>query len=142
EVVVPRLRTVPEVPPSLRPIAAAMPVLRRGEVSHHGLEPDVDALRFIAGDGDLDAPVQVPRDRSVLQPLPEPAAHEREDVVPPVLLVIIRPCRQRLLEGAEPEEEVLRLLRDGGRAVNPASRLLPCERLEDTPAALATAPWG
>src|SRR5256712_10254481 len=90
EVVVPGLRIVPEVPPSVRCTVAAVPLPRRGEVSHHGLEPDIDPLRFVPGDWHLDAPVEVPRDRPIFQPLSEPASHEREHVMPPMLLVLDR----------------------------------------------------
>src|SRR5207245_4300364 len=106
--VVARLGIVPAVLPSIRLVAAAVPFSRRGQISHHGLEPDIDPLRLVAGNGDLDAPVQIAGDRPGLQTLPEPAPHEGEHVVPPMFLVLRGPLGGRLFERSEREEEVLR----------------------------------
>src|SRR5207249_1306974 len=81
-------------------------------------------------------------DRPVLQALAEPAPHEREHVMPPVLLVLRRPFRERLLERGEAEEEVLRLLRNRGGPVDPAPRVLELERIQDVPAVLALVATG
>src|SRR5437899_8477053 len=57
--------------------------------------------------------------------------------MPPMLLVLRSPLREGLLERAESEEEVLRLLGDRRRAVNLALRILQLERIEEPPAVLA-----
>src|SRR2546427_13149038 len=60
--------------------------------------------------------------------------------MPPVLFVLLRPLRERLLERAEPEEEGLRLLRDRRRPVGLASRVDQLERIKAFPTVLALVP--
>src|SRR2546426_12403070 len=62
--------------------------------------------------------------------------------MPPMLLVLRRPFRERLLECTQPEEEVLCLFRDGRRPVDIASRIFEFERIKDSPAVLALVPSG
>src|SRR5207247_10455055 len=102
-----------------------------------GLQPSLDPFRVASGDRDLDAPIQVPRDRSVLQAFPKPAAREGEHVMPPVLLVVRGPFRQGFLEGAEADEEMFRLLRNRRGPVDLALRILQLEGIEDPAAVLA-----
>src|SRR5438876_10024037 len=101
----PRLRIVPKVLPSFRLISAPVPFLRRGSVAHHGLEPDVDPFRFVSGYRELDAPIQVARDRSGLQAFTKPAAREGEHVMSPVLLVVRGLVRLGVLVGGEAADE-------------------------------------
>ncbi len=63
------LGVFPERLPGVRVALILGPLDRRREVTDHGLEPDVDPLRFEALDGHGDAPVDIARDRSVLEPL-------------------------------------------------------------------------
>ncbi len=79
----------------------------------------------------------MPQSRSRVIGRSEPAPHEGEHVVPPMFLVFRGPLGERLFERAEPEEEVLRLLRDGRRSVDPALRVLQLERIQEIPAVLA-----
>src|SRR5439155_9928 len=53
------------------------------------------------------------------------------------LLILRGPFREGLLERAESEEEVLRLVGDRRRAANLAHRVLQLERIEEPPAVLA-----
>src|SRR5207245_9123458 len=60
-----------------------------------------------------------------------------EHAVPPVFLAFRGPLGQRLFERAEPEEEVLRLFRDGRRSVDLALRIYQLERIQEIAAVLA-----
>src|SRR3972149_2253738 len=133
----PRGRVLPEVAPSLGPPRAAEPLLRRGEVAHDGLEPHVDPLRFEPGDGNLDAPVQVPGHGAILQALLDPASREADIVVPPVVLPGCGPILQAGLERAESEEEMVRLPRRGRGPVGPAAGVLQIEGVQEPRAVVA-----
>src|SRR5207245_6234266 len=88
EVVVLRGGVVPPLLPPVRlaPPPPALPACR--EVPHHGLEPHVDPLRFPLGarERELDPPVDVPGEGSVLETLVEPRSGELEDWVARVAL--------------------------------------------------------
>src|SRR5207247_10471528 len=142
EVVMTGLGIVPEVLPPVRCATATVPLLRRGQIAHHGLKPDVDPFRLVPGDRDLDAPVQIPGDRPILQPFLKPRAGEGSDMVPPVLLVLGGPLRQALLERAESEEEMLRLPRDRRRPVDLASGVEELEWMHQARAVVALIPPG
>src|SRR5207247_8372091 len=123
--------------PSIGSAAASIPFLRRGQISHDGLEPDVDPFRLVSGDRDFDAPLQIPRNGAVLETFVEPALGEGQDGEPPEFFVVEDPLLEAGFEGAEPEEEVGRLALLRGGAVDSASRSGQIARLPPV-AALAS----
>ena len=118
------LRVLPPLAPGIGRAAVLGPLDRRGEVADHRVEPDVDplvVLILVALERDRHSPVEVARDRARLQLLDE-VEREPPDVLPPVLLRL-DPGRQLLLERGQVEKEVLRLLEDGCRPVDPRTRV-------------------
>src|SRR4029079_2169214 len=98
----------------------------------------VDALvrvLRIAGDGDAHAPVQVTRDRTgthVVEQAPREVAGVRGTALPAVY-----PGLQRLREGGQVEEEVVRLPELGRRAVDLRARIDQVGRVELVAAVVA-----
>ena len=112
EVHVTAVVVVPPVAPTLIVALTLGPLLGGRQVADDGVVPDIDAL---AGtkvvDRELDAPVEIARDRPIEQPLlVDPTPHEVEDVVAPSLLVGEKRA-DPLREVGVPEVEVL-----GGRS--------------------------
>jgi len=108
EVVAPALRVFPELSPGLRVAALLGPLLGRRQVADDRLEPDVDALVLVALERNGYAPLDVAGDRSILKAFVEQAERPVEHGLAPMGLVV-QPLFKALVEGAQAEEEVLRL---------------------------------
>ncbi len=84
------------------------PAHRGREVATEGLEPDVDALVLVGGVviDPRDAPLDVARHGSVVEPFIEPALGELAHVGAPRVLGLVEPGIQAVLEVGEQEEGV------------------------------------
>ena len=136
EIVVPRGGVVPPLLPPLRGPPAPPVLPARGEVPHDRLEPHVDPLALPPRQGHLDAPIDVPRDRPVLEALLDPRLREGDHREAPVRLVG-DPRLQPVLECAQAEERVAGLPGNGGGSMDAAPRMDELERVEEASAVLA-----
>ncbi len=125
EVVGPRLRVVPPLPPPLGLAAAPGPLDGGGEVADDGVEPHVEPLARVvlpALERDRDPPVDVAAHRARAHVL-EQVLGELDDVGPPGArrLAPVEPLLEGAGEGGQVEEEVLGLDELGGLAVDLAA---------------------
>src|SRR3990170_725697 len=128
---------LPKITPALRLATALSPLLGGRQVADDVLEPDVDALAFVARQGDGDTPLQVTGDSAILQTLGKEAQREVEDVLAPVLFVTGQPVLELIVVGAEAQHEVLRVpyLRSG--AVKLAAAIQQVHGIEDVATVVA-----
>ena len=107
---------LPPIAPGLGVAAGPSPFLCRREVADDGLEPDVDPLTGTQiVDRQLDAPIEVPGDGTILKTLVDPTLGEVE-YVPAPTLAGAQPLPQPLGEIREPQVEVFGGTQFGGRA--------------------------
>src|SRR5262249_39730601 len=129
---------LPPVAPRIRRPPVRRPLDRGREVPDNSIEPDVDPLvraRLVAGNGYRHAPVEVPRDGSLLQ-LADEVQGETSDVLTPAVLAL-DPLRELVLERGKVEEEVLRSLEHRGRSVDPRPRIDEIRGIQLVPAVVA-----
>src|SRR5207248_4802924 len=136
--VVPRLGVLPPVFPRLRLAALRSPLDRRGQVTDHRVEPDVDLLVWVvlpARERSRHAPVEVARDRPLFE-----VAHELQrvlaDVGPPVL-VVLDPRGELGAERGQVEEEMLCLTKLDRRITAALVRIDEVGRVELVAAVVA-----
>ena len=106
EVVRPGVGVLPEILPGVGLAAAFRPLHGGGQVADDGLEPDVDALAFVAFHRERNAPRQIAGYGAVFEAALQEAAGGIGYVGTPKLLVA-NPVQQRLLESRQAQEEVL-----------------------------------
>ena len=118
------------VPPLLPLVSVAG---SNGDVANASVEPGVDNLLFVARERDWGSPLHVSRNASTIQTLLQPSRRDLLGVGGPSSLDrgLLEKSLDLRLELIKLEENVVRILGDGSRALDLAARLLQVERVQE-----------
>ena len=113
---------LPEVAPFFAVSVQFCPFLGSRQVADYCLEPDIEALIFVAFHGHGDSPFNVTGYGSVPETLLEIAPGEAGNVRPPVGL-LLGPLGKPVLEGAQFQKKVFRILENRSGSADTAEGL-------------------
>ncbi len=109
------------------------------QVTDNRFEPDVDALILVTWHGNCDPPFHIASDGPTSQPFPQHVDGEIEHIGAPVIFTL-HPLEQAFAEGGQVQEEVFRLLDNGGGAIKFAARPYQFRGIQGLSAVIALIP--